>query len=88
MIILPDRWLSCIREQHETAVAYTLDACGSTFETRVIQQEEEVGREQRRRADNALRKGRALKEELHRLKESRTVSLVLRVPVLVSTPLH
>lgn len=38
------------------------------------QQEEGVGREQRRRADGAVREVKALREELDRLKDARTVS--------------
>lgn len=40
------------------------------------QQEEAVGREQRRRADNAGREAKALREELDRLKEAPSVSLL------------
>lgn len=39
-----------------------------------VQQEEGVGREQRRRADGAVREVKALREEVDRLKDARTVS--------------
>lgn len=38
------------------------------------QHEEEIGREQRRRAGEAVREATALREEVERLKETRTVS--------------
>ena len=41
---------------------------------RTVQQEEGVGREQRQRADGAVREVKALREEVKRLKDARTVS--------------
>lgn len=40
----------------------------------MAQEEEGLGREQRRKANDAIREAKALREELHRLKEDRTVS--------------
>lgn len=45
--------------------------CAALLE--MAQQEEEVGREQRRKADDAVREVKALRKELNRLKEDRTV---------------
>lgn len=57
-----------------------------------MQQEEGVGREQRRRADDAVEEARALREELDRLKEARTVSdctgFSVRTPLYLDTVDH
>lgn len=48
------------------------------------QQEEEVGREQRRKADEAVREAKALRKKLDRLKaEDRTASLFLKFDFLL-----
>lgn len=48
----------------------------ASFET--AQQEERLGREQRRKADDAVREAKALSEELDRLKKDRTVGFGCR----------
>lgn len=50
-----------------------LIVAGCSHPIKTTQQEEEVGREQRRRADDAVREAKALRKELSRVREDRTV---------------
>lgn len=56
-----------------TALSPTFHVLPFAVSLPTAQQEEGLGREQRRKADDAIREAKALREELDRLKEDRTV---------------